>query len=147
MKLTALTAILLISTVTLLPADVITDTVSVTVSVEGFRNQTGDALLTVFAEPDGFPDNPSKVILALSSSIDDKEVVFKFKLPAGNYAFSVLHDENSNEKMDRTWYGKPTEGFGVSNNPVIRRRAPTFEEAEVTVDKEHIRFEISLIYF
>lgn len=49
-------------------------------------------------------------------------------LPPGNYAVMVIHDENSNGKLDSNILGMPTEGYGFSQNPRVMRRA-TFQEA------------------
>jgi uncharacterized protein (DUF2141 family) len=43
------------------------------------------------------------------------EVVVE-NLPAGTYGISVMHDANSNEKLDSNMIGIPKEGFGFSNN-------------------------------
>jgi uncharacterized protein (DUF2141 family) len=50
-------------------------------------------------------------------------------LPAGEYAVVVLHDENSNKKLDRNWLGKPKEQWGMSNNPHFSHSAPAFGSA------------------
>ena len=47
---------------------------------------------------------------------------------AGDYAVAVIHDENSNDKLD-TFAGIPREGFGFSRNPPIRFGAPRFAAA------------------
>ncbi len=48
----------------------------------------------------------------------------------GVYAVAVYHDENGNEKFDKTWIGLPDEGYGISNNPKIFISAPAFDEAK-----------------
>ena len=53
-------------------------------------------------------------------------------VPPGNYAIALIHDENSNNKMD-TSFGLPREGFGFSRNPVIRFGPPKFAEAQFAV--------------
>ncbi len=53
-------------------------------------------------------------------------------LPSGTYAIALIHDENSNNKLD-TSFGLPREGFGFSRNPVIRFGPPKFAEAQFTV--------------
>ena len=50
----------------------------------------------------------------------------------GTYALLVVHDENGNGKLDMMM-GIPREGFGFSNNPKIKMRAPTFEEVRFAV--------------
>lgn len=63
---------------------------------------------------------------------EQKEVVMKFKLPAGSYAVMVMHDENGNGELDANFMGIPTEGYGFSNNPQVMRRAH-FSEARFEV--------------
>jgi uncharacterized protein (DUF2141 family) len=53
-------------------------------------------------------------------------------LPSGTYAIALIHDENSNNKLD-TSFGLPKEGFGFSRNPVIRFGPPKFSEAQFNV--------------
>lgn len=45
----------------------------------------------------------------------------------GNYALLIVHDENGNGKLDMMM-GIPREGFGFSNNPAMRPRAPKWDE-------------------
>jgi len=49
-------------------------------------------------------------------------------LPAGEYAVSVMHDENGNGELDANFMGMPTEGYGFSNNPHVLRK-PSYDEA------------------
>lgn len=51
---------------------------------------------------------------------------------AGTYALLVVHDENRNGKLDMMM-GIPREGFGFSNNPAMKPRAPKWEEIRFTV--------------
>lgn len=48
----------------------------------------------------------------------------------GTYAVAVYHDENGNAKFDKTWFGLPDEGYGISNNPKIFLSAPAFDEVK-----------------
>ncbi|MFO7810007.1 MAG: DUF2141 domain-containing protein [Candidatus Delongbacteria bacterium] len=123
-----------------------TGVVEVTVKVEGFKSNKGYCRLLVYENEKGFPEDPDTSILISSLEIKDKRTEFSFMIPPGTYAISILHDENSNEKLDKTWYGKPKEGFGISNNPKIWFGPPKFEEAAVKIDAENIDFQIKLIY-
>jgi uncharacterized protein (DUF2141 family) len=38
------------------------------------------------------------------------------ELADGHYAIKIMHDENSNGKLDTNFIGIPTEGYGFSNN-------------------------------
>jgi uncharacterized protein (DUF2141 family) len=122
------------------------DSLTVHVIVEGFKSEDGICRLLLFDSKEGFPDSPEYSKLILSRIIRADTVEFFFKVKPGKYAISVLHDENSNEKMDRTWYGKPVEGFGVSNNPAIGFGPPDFEESAVHIDGNNYYLKIRLNY-
>ncbi len=51
-------------------------------------------------------------------------------LPAGTYGISVMHDANSNEKMDSNLIGMPKEGFGFSNNAKGTFGPPSYEKTK-----------------
>ena len=65
------------------------------------------------------------------------EIIFE-NIPQGQYALSVMHDENENEKLDTNLFGIPKEGFGFSNNAMGKFGPPSFEKAkiEITSSKE-----------
>ena len=54
-------------------------------------------------------------------------------VPYGEYGVAVLHDENSNGKMDKTFLGIPLESYGFSNNVRITFGPPKWEKAKFTV--------------
>ena len=54
-------------------------------------------------------------------------------IESGAYAVAVFQDYNSNKNNDTNLFGIPTEPWGVSNNARPMFRAPTFEEAQVSV--------------
>lgn len=122
-------------------------TSEVTVTVSGLRNDEGDVLLSLFRSKDGFPEDASKAFRTFQASSSTKGVTATWaKVPYGTYAVAVLHDENRNKKLDKGWFGIPKEGTGASNNPNPKRRAPRFDEAQVTVDRERVRLLILIRY-
>jgi uncharacterized protein (DUF2141 family) len=125
------------------------DTATLTVRVTGARNTKGKIWVTVFQDAQGFPDDASRVIRQQSVEIDPNtmsaQVTFK-DLPQGTFAVSVLHDENGNGMMDKNFVGMPKEGYGASNNPKKKKRAPTFDEAKFSLNASEQTIEITLIY-
>jgi uncharacterized protein (DUF2141 family) len=119
------------------------------VNVVGLRNAKGKVDALLFRSADGFPDEPSKAI-ADDVQIDPKtltaQIVFQHVFP-GPAAVTVLHDENVNEKLDKNLFGIPREGYGASNNPKKRARAPTFAEARFTVNSPRETIQIRMIYW
>ena len=120
--------------------------VSVRVRVEGFSDNKGLCRLLIYSHPKGFPDSMTEAALCCTSPIKDKAADFSLNLVSGKYAFSVLHDGNENGKMDKTWYGKPSEGFGASNNPPSRKGPPAFDECVLNIDTHCNSFLIRINY-
>ena len=70
-------------------------------------------------------------------------------LPAGSYAVSVLHDENSDGKMDFNWIGVPTKGYGFSNDAkAVLLAPPSFHAASFDYDgRGLLAISINIVYW
>jgi uncharacterized protein (DUF2141 family) len=66
-------------------------------------------------------------------------------VPPGDYAVSVIHDENGNGRLDK-FVGIPREGFGFSRNPRMRMGPPRFDECRVSVPAAGARETIRMKY-
>lgn len=121
------------------------DTVSITVTVEDIRNNSGSVGIALYEEGSDFPDG--EPIASESISLRGSgDVEFTFEdLPAGDYAVAVMHDENDNGDIDFNEYGMPTEGFGFSNEAMGDMGPPDFDQAAFTAD-EDTDVSVSLIY-
>ena len=42
---------------------------------------------------------------------------------------SLVHDVNMNHKLDRNWMSKPTEQWGLSNDPHATIKTPSYSSA------------------
>jgi uncharacterized protein (DUF2141 family) len=116
------------------------------VHIDGFRNQKGDAGVTVFTSPDGWPENNQKAFLHGGHPFSGENTTVELQLPPGRYAVAAIHDENSNHKLDRNMIGWPKEGFGFSNNPKVGLTAPSFDSAAIQVGCPATETTIHLIY-
>ena len=116
------------------------------VHIDGFRNQKGNAGITVFTSPDGWPENNDKAFTHDGHPFTGNKATMELQLPAGRYAIAVLHDENSNHKLDRNMIGWPKEGFGFSNNPKVNLSAPSFDTAAMQINCPFTETTIHLIY-
>src|ERR1700761_8108096 len=74
-------------------------TCAVIVHIDGFRNQKGDAGLSVFNSADGWPEDNSKAVTHGPHAFTGSATTITLQLPPGRYAFAALHDENSNHKL------------------------------------------------
>jgi uncharacterized protein (DUF2141 family) len=63
----------------------------------------------------------------------------------GHYALLIVHDENNNGRLDMTM-GIPREGFGFSNNPSMRPRAPRWEEIRFTMPEAALTKQVRIRY-
>ncbi|MDX1271635.1 DUF2141 domain-containing protein [Bizionia paragorgiae] len=60
----------------------------------------------------------------------DTETIVIKDLPKGEYAISMYHDENSDDKCNKNFIGIPKEAYGFSNNVVPKFSAPSFEDCK-----------------
>ena len=102
------------------------------VEISDIRNNTGNIMLQFF-------DANEKVISQEMSPIKENKCSITIKdLKPGKYAVRYYHDENLNGKMETNLVGKPTEGYGFSNNVTGKFGAPPFEKwlFEIAGDKK-----------
>ncbi len=65
---------------------------------------------------------------------------------AGAYAVVLYHDENSDQKFNRTIIGMPSEGFGLSNNVRPRLSAPSLESVLIQAPEGEITIRVQMRY-
>ncbi|GAB4226375.1 MAG: DUF2141 domain-containing protein [Elainellaceae cyanobacterium] len=132
----------------LLPAFAqVEQTSKLTVEIDGLRNQEGQVCFSLFANSNGFPDSSANAIENRCVAITAAPLLVTFEnLQPGSYAVAVLHDANSNHQTERNGFGIPTEGFGFSENPVIRLGPPRFNDAAVLVAGSNTTIQIRLNY-
>ncbi len=63
----------------------------------------------------------------------------------GAYALLIVHDENANGKLDMMM-GIPREGFGFSNNPAMKPRAPKWDEIRFTMPAAALKQQVRIRY-
>jgi uncharacterized protein (DUF2141 family) len=105
--------------------------ITVMVTVTGFRDNNGQAILNIFNSSVGFPSDFSKVYKSMKGKIVENRITFNVELPAGIYAFGCVHDENFNNKMERNMLGLPKEGAGLSN--YATGGYPSYNKAKVNI--------------
>jgi uncharacterized protein (DUF2141 family) len=99
--------------------------------VGGLRNDKGNVMIQLF-------DSTEKVLVSQMNTIKDNKSVFVFDVKKGTYAIRYYHDENIDGKMETNMLGKPTEGYGFSNNVTGKFGPPPFKKwlFEVKSDKK-----------
>ena len=90
-------------------------TTSLTVIVNGIRNQTGEICMRVYNSEKGFPTSDKSGIQSGCTKITGGSVKQVFSgLKPGNYAVAVVDDQNGDHKLNKDFFGIPQEGFGIS---------------------------------
>ncbi len=114
-------------------------------SIEKLRSDKGMLRVCLTADPKNFPgclDDAHALTRNVPAGQTDIEIG---GLPHGDYAAAVIHDENSNAKLD-TFMGIPREGFGFSRNPAIHFGPPRFSAAQFTVNSGHEQQDVRMRY-
>ena len=102
--------------------------------VTGLKNTNGQLMISLSKGKQGFPhNNYYKQIFIPDFTSPEFNITIK-GIPNGNYAVSLLHDEDSNGKMNRNLIRIPKEGFAFSRNYKVLLRAPKYEEANFDID-------------
>jgi len=80
----------------------------------------------------------------MSKTVDGKcEVEFK-DVPYGEYAVSIFHDENDNNRLDANFMGIPKEDNACSNNAKGFMGPPKYKDAKFNLDQEKVVIPIKL---
>jgi uncharacterized protein (DUF2141 family) len=74
-------------------------------------------------------DENEKILSQEKKEITDNKCIISIKnLKPGRYAVRYYHDNNMNGKLETNLVGKPTEGYGFSNNVIGKFGPPPFEK-------------------
>lgn len=119
---------------------------SVTVNITGLRDEKGHVLICLSSNQKEFPDcaKDASAIKKKVKAANNSKVVFE-NVDPGVYALALVHDKNSNDKMDLTLF-LPKEGFGMSNNPKVRMGKPKFKNSQFTVGAKNVTHNIEMKY-
>lgn len=112
------------------------DTYDLKVTITNIKSQKGMIRLGLF--------NSSKTFLSkgeeyktFEAKPDGSTLVFHIKgLEKGDYAASVYHDINSDDKCNLSILLRPSEPVGFSNNVKLKLFKPDYDDCKVYVDSD-----------
>jgi len=103
-----------------------------TVHINGLKNAQGNVRIGLYADPATFrKEAQALAVRQVPASPGTLDVRFA-DLPPGRYAIMAYHDEDANGQLNRRFGMFPTEGYGLSNNPVISG-PPAFADSAFAV--------------
>lgn len=121
---------------------------SLTVAIDGLRNQNGQVCLSLFSQAEGFPGRSDRAITVecIQTNEASRGVTFR-NLNLGSYAVALYHDANADGRLNTGFFGIPTEGFGFSRNPQISTGAPRFQDTALRLTSPSTSIQIQMNYF
>ncbi|MCW8956476.1 MAG: DUF2141 domain-containing protein [Gammaproteobacteria bacterium] len=107
------------------------------ISLTGFENNNGAAIVVLHKNKDTFPENIEKAFLTISSKITGLTAKIIFRdISSGTYAVAAIHDQNNNKILDKNFFGIPNEGVAVSGNTEVSSGPPSFEDAKFILKED-----------
>lgn len=119
------------------------------VSVTGIKNNDGVVRISLF-------NSKKKYVLShFTADYAYKKAILKItnnqaewkldNLPYGLYIIMLYHDEDNSGKFKTNFLGIPKEGFGFSNNPVLKHKPPSVNQISFYLDSKYKKIEIRMI--
>ncbi len=118
------------------------ETKEITVNISNIKTIKGKLIIGLYNSENTFMGKPfiGKIEEVKGTTCT---VVFK-NVPKGDYAISLFHDANDNNKLDSNFFGIPNEDYGCSNNARGFMGPPKWEDALFTLNTESITQNIVL---
>lgn len=121
---------------------------SLTVKIDGLKNQSGQVCLSLFSGSQGFPSDGDRALQVRCVDLEEGTPAITFDhLKPGSYAVAAFHDFNDDGIFNLNGLGIPKEGFGFSKNPKILTGIPKFRDVVVVIVGRINNIRIKLQYF
>ena len=102
---------------------------SINLTVTSLRNDNGSVRCGLYNSAGAFPQagHESRGVIA---PISGRQAMCVFRdVAPGTYAIAFFHAEQNETRMQQGLFGKPTEGYGFSNNASGSFGPPSFSDA------------------
>ncbi len=107
-----------------------------TVEVSNIKEAKGAVRVCVFKSKSNYIGKADYCSSINIESIDNQEI--SLDLACDEYAVVVYHDINNNGILDKNILGIPSEPYGFPGNPSTIFGPPSFEKAQVDIQKEKL---------
>jgi uncharacterized protein (DUF2141 family) len=127
-----------------------TGTGDIVVSIQGLGSTRGIVRWALYPSEEAFSNavHDEGNAPVRSGTCRPREELCRFtirRLPYGDYALLLFHDENGNNKVDKRFLGLPKERAGISNYTSRPSRKPVWRRARFTHD--HARSPLTIRTF
>lgn len=119
----------------------------IVVEVTNLRSTKGVVLLSLFKGEAGFPSKSDAAVSSAKATITGNKAVVVFNnIPHGEYAISIMHDEDGNGKMNTNMLGIPKEGYAASRNAKGSFGPPKYEDARFKLEGAEVKLDVMMNY-
>lgn len=118
---------------------------SVVVTIHGVRNAVGEVRVAICPEAEF--TKPACPWHGHAPARAGDVTVEILDVPPGVYAAEAFHDENGDRKVNRDFFGRPTEGIGFSNDAKMTFGPPSFADARFTLGTARVEIGFGVRYF
>ena len=117
---------------------------SLTVTVKNIREPKGTIRVGLYNKEEDFLKKiyQGKLVKAVGTEVT---VVFD-DLPPGEYAISIVHDENENEVLDSNKLGIPKEGYCFGNNALGKFGPPSYDKVKIKLGTVPVAQSLAMKY-
>lgn len=120
-------------------------TATLTLTLHGVKEATGNLRAGLYREPETFRKEDKAVqVVSAPAAVGNVKLVFK-DIPAGRYAVMAYHDADGDGRLNLRLGMFPTEGYGLSNNPKIYG-PPKFADSAFEVSEPETNIDIAISY-
>ncbi len=107
-----------------------TNNPKLTIKISNIEKLQGEIKVGVFNKETNFLKDGSAIKNYTIKVKKDSETLVITDLPKGEYAISMYHDTNSDNKLNTNFIGIPKEPYGFSNNVKPKMSAPKYHECK-----------------
>jgi uncharacterized protein (DUF2141 family) len=118
---------------------------TIEIEVTGIKDLNNKNLQVGVFTKSGFPKN-NKTVYNQIVKVSSKTHKLYFNIPPGTYAIALYHDLNNNNKIDKNFFGIPTEPYGFSNNFKPTLSEPSFSDCSFELGVNGKKITIDLIH-
>lgn len=116
------------------------------ITLDNIRNTKGNLYIFIYKYENQYPYNPELHFEVIKKDVTNGKLTHTVNnLSKGEYAITLLDDENANQDLDKL-LGIPCEGFGFSNNVRPFLSLPKYAELTFDIDDSKT-INLTLQYF
>jgi uncharacterized protein (DUF2141 family) len=120
------------------------NTKKLSIKISNIQNKGKTLYVGIYRAEDEFPEF-NKYWKNTKVTTTGNEMTVEFEVPYGDYAVAISHDLNGNGKLDKNFFGYPSEPFGFSNNFKPTLSSPDFSDCKFTFSQQSNSLTIKLI--